>query len=123
MSTSRSSFYERVWHVVAKIPVGRVATYGDIAEYVGTRAAARTVGWAMNAAVGSDLPCHRVVNRNGELTGARFFETPTVMEERLRSEEVAFDTDGSVVMDTHRWVPAEHLPPARDFLDDGLEDA
>jgi len=115
------SFYERVWQVVAEIPRGSVTTYGDIAEYVGTRAAARTVGWAMNAAVGSGLPCHRVVNRNGELTGARFFETPTVMEERLRAEDVRFLDDGSVDMDRHRWTPAEHLPPARDFLDDNLE--
>jgi len=117
------SFYERVWQVVAEIPRGSVTTYGDIAEYVGTRAAARTVGWAMNAAVGSGLPCHRVVNRNGELTGARFFETPTVMEERLRAEDVRFLDDGSVDMDRHRWTPTEHLPPARDFLNDGLESA
>jgi len=118
-----NSFYERVWQVVAEIPRGSVTTYGDIAEYVGTRAAARTVGWAMNAAVGSGLPCHRVVNRNGELTGARFFETPTVMEERLRSEDVRFHQDGSVDIDRHRWTPAENLPPARDFLDDNLESA
>jgi len=117
------SFYERVWQVVAEIPRGSVTTYGDIAEYVGTRAAARIVGWAMNAAVGSGLPCHRVVNRNGELTGARFFETPTVMEERLRAEDVRFLDDGSVDMDRHRWTPTEHLPPARDFLNDGLESA
>ncbi|HHP7236871.1 MGMT family protein [Longibacter sp.] len=117
------SFYERVWQVVAEIPRGSVTTYGDIAEYVGTRAAARTVGWAMNAAVGSGLPCHRVVNRNGELTGARFFETPTVMEERLRAEDVRFLDDGIVDMDRHRWTPTEHLPPARDFLNDGLESA
>jgi O-6-methylguanine DNA methyltransferase len=112
------SFYKLVWQVVAEIPVGRVATYGDIAEYVGTRAAARTVGWALNAAVGSGLPCHRVVNRNGQLTGARFFETPTVMEERLRSENVAFVDDDQIDLSAHRWVPMEELPPAHDFLDE-----
>ena len=63
----------------------------------------------MNAAVGTGLPCHRVVNRNGALTGKRHFETPTVMEERLRSEGVSFADDGSVVLDEHRWVPREEL--------------
>jgi methylated-DNA-protein-cysteine methyltransferase related protein len=113
---SVSSFYERVWQVLAEIPAGRVTTYGDIAEYVGTRAAARTVGWALNAAVGSGLPCHRVVNRHGALTGARFFETPDVMEERLRSEGVAFEEDGTVDLDAHLWFPRDELPPAHEFL-------
>ena len=52
----------------AQIPLGRVTPYGDIAEHLGRRGAARTVGWALNKAVGTDLPCHRVVNRNGRLT-------------------------------------------------------
>ena len=98
-------FYERVWAVVAQIPPGRVTTYGDIAEHLGRRGAARTVGWALNAAVGSGLPCHRVVNRFGALTGRRHFETPDVMEERLRSEGVAFTDEGHVDLDQHRWVP------------------
>jgi O-6-methylguanine DNA methyltransferase len=101
------SFYERVWAVVAQIPPGRVTTYGDIAQYLGRRGAARTVGWALNAAVGSGLPCHRVVNRNGALTGKRHFETPDVMEERLRSEGVTFTEEGQVDLEAHRWVPGE----------------
>ena len=98
-------FYERVWAVVAQIPPGRVTTYGDIAEHLGRRGAARTVGWALNAAIGSGLPCHRVVNRYGALTGRRHFETPDVMEERLRSEGVTFTEEGHVDLDRHRWVP------------------
>lgn len=100
-------FYERVWAVVAQIPPGRVTTYGDIAEHLGRRGAARTVGWALNAAIGSGLPCHRVVNRYGALTGRRHFETPDVMEERLRSEGVTFTEEGHVDLDQHRWVPAD----------------
>jgi len=103
--TTEKSFYERVWTVVAQIPSGRVTTYGDIAEYLGRRGAARTVGWALNAAVGSGLPCHRVVNRNGALTGKRHFETPDVMEERLRSEGVMFTDEDHVDLQQHRWVP------------------
>ena len=105
------SFYKRVWAVVERIPAGRVATYGDIAEYLGQRSAARTVGWALNAAAGTAIPCHRVVNRNGELTGKRFFETPTVMEERLRSEGVQFVDDEQIALDAHRWIPLYELPP------------
>lgn len=106
-ASSQESFFERVWALVSEIPPGRVATYGDIAEHLGRRSAARTVGWAMNAAVGTDVPCHRVVNRNGVLTGKRHFETPHVMEERLRSEGVTFTDDGRVDLETHRWVPGE----------------
>jgi O-6-methylguanine DNA methyltransferase len=104
-SDAPNDFYERVWAVVAQIPPGRVTTYGDIAEHLGRRGAARTVGWALNAAVGSGLPCHRVVNRYGALTGRRHFETPDVMEERLRSEGVTFTDEGHVDLDEHRWVP------------------
>jgi len=104
---SAESFYERVWAVVAQIPPGRVTTYGDVAQHLGRRGAARTVGWALNAAIGSDLPCHRVVNRYGALTGKRHFETPDVMEERLRSEGVTFTEEGHVDLDKHRWSPGE----------------
>lgn len=107
MSDSDSSFYDRVWDVVAQIPPGYVTTYGDIAEHLGRRGAARMVGWALNAAAGSGLPCHRVVNRYGALTGKRHFETPHVMEERLRSEGVTFTEDGHVDLEKHRWVPEE----------------
>ncbi len=109
MTDPDASFFERVWAVVGKIPPGRVTTYGDIAEYLGRRGAARTVGWALNEAVGTDVPCHRVVNRNGVLTGKRHFETPHVMEERLRSEGVTFTDDGRVALDAHRWVPRDEL--------------
>lgn len=106
-----NDFFARVWDVVRQIPPGRVSTYGDVAEAVGQRSAARTVGWALNAAVGTDVPCHRVVNRFGALTGKRHFETPHVMEERLRNEGVTFTDAGHVDLERHRWVP-EPLPPA-----------
>lgn len=114
-SSDEPGFFERVWAVVAEIPPGRVATYGDIAAHLGSRSAARTVGWALKAAAPTGasaspaLPCHRVVNRNGALTGKRHFEGPRVMEERLRSEGVTFTEDGHVDLDTHRWRPAAHL--------------
>jgi O-6-methylguanine DNA methyltransferase len=66
---SNQDFFVRVYKVVAKIPYGKVTTYGAIAEACGIKSSARTVGWAVNVAKESGLPCHRVVNRNGELTG------------------------------------------------------
>ena len=103
-------FFERVWAVVAEIPCGCVTTYGDIAEHLSARSAARTVGWALKAAAGTDrLPCHRVVNRHGALTGKRHFAGPRVMEERLRSEGVAFTEDGRVRLEEHRWRPQDQL--------------
>lgn len=102
---SRASFFERVWAVVAEIPFGRVTTYGHIAAHLGARGAARTVGWALNLAAAADLPAHRVVNRQGALTGRRHFAGPYVMEERLRSEGVAFTDDGRVDLARHLWDP------------------
>ena len=82
-----------------------MTTYGHIAEHLGVKSAARTVGWALKAAVGTGLPCHRVVNRFGALSGKRHFEGPDVMEDRLRSEGVTFDEEGCVVLEEHLWVP------------------
>ncbi len=98
-------FFDRVYKVVAKIPYGRVATYGDIAEVCGIRSAARTVGWALNGAKDSGLPCHRVVNRFGALTGKLHFGDPNLMEELLRSEGVEFDGDHCVRLDKYLWKP------------------
>jgi O-6-methylguanine DNA methyltransferase len=111
MPDDRQDFFERVWNVVAQIPPGKVTTYGDIAAHLGTRSAARSVGWALNAAIGSGLPCHRVVNRFGALTGKRHFEGPYVMEERLRSEGVTFTEDGHVDLAKHQWTPNKQGTP------------
>jgi methylated-DNA-protein-cysteine methyltransferase related protein len=104
------TFFDRVFEVVERIPYGRVTTYGHIAEHLGTRGAARTVGYALNAAAGTPLPCHRVVNRYGALTGKRHFEGPDVMEERLRSEGVTFDDTGCVRLEMHLWIPSVENP-------------
>jgi len=91
--------------VVARIPYGRVTTYGHIAEHLGVRSAARTVGWAMKAAKGAGLPCHRVVNRLGALSGKHNFEGPYVMEDRLRSEGIEFLDEDRVDLEKHLWTP------------------
>jgi methylated-DNA-protein-cysteine methyltransferase-like protein len=71
------------------------------------RSGARLVGWALNAVAHHDrldIPCHRVVNRLGELSGRMHFETPFVMRERLEAEGVTF-LDQSVDLSRHLWVP------------------
>ncbi len=100
----RDNFFQRVWDVVALIPPGRVTTYGHIAEYLSARSAARTVGWALQAAKGTALPCHRVVNRYGALSGARCWG-PGIMEDLLRSEGIHFDDEGCVDLKKHLWIP------------------
>lgn len=107
-------FYERVYDIVARIPEGRVTTYGAIARHLGTGGSARLVGWALNKTLSETLPgtpgsspmlpCHRVVNRNGELTGKTWFGGD-VMEHLLKSEGVNFDSQGRVNMDKHFWEP------------------
>jgi len=103
-----SDFYSRVYAVVRQIPWGRVTTYGHIARALGAPRASRGVGWALKAAASADplaLPCHRVVNREGRLTGRRHFATPTAMEERLRAEGVPFVEADRVDLDACRWLP------------------
>ena len=103
----KTDFFDRVYEVVAKIPKGKVTTYGAIAEVCGTKAAARTVGWALNGAKESGLPCHRVVNRFGALTGKVHFGDAFLMEELLRSEGVEFDDDNCVMMEKCLWIPTK----------------
>ncbi len=107
-----SDFFDRVWDVVERIPHGKVTTYGHIAEHLGVKSAARTVGWALNAAAETGLPCHRVVNRFGALSGQVHFGGPHIMEDLLRSEGVQFGEDGCVRMDLHLWIPGTPNAPA-----------
>ncbi len=103
---SSGCFFPEVWNIVAEIPRGRVTTYGLIARVLGSPGAARTVGWAMRAAPdGLDLPCHRVVNRRGELAPASAFGGPGVQRALLESEGVLFDDEGRIDMKQYLWVP------------------
>lgn len=96
---------EKIFNLVKQIPVGKVTTFGAIAEAIGMRSSARYVGWALNSTqLTGEVPAHRVVNRVGELTGKMHFPTPTYMREMLESEGVEFDGD-RVLMDKHFWIP------------------
>lgn len=107
----KDSFFESVYDVVRLIPKGRVTSFGAIAAYLGTRLSARMVGWAMNSAGSTfpPVPAHRVVNRNGMLTGRHHFATPTLMEDLLKSEGVKVKKDTVVDFDKLFWDPSSEL--------------
>lgn len=104
------SFFDDVYEVVKLIPKGRVTSYGAIANYLGTKMSARMVGWAMNAAhTQKRLPAHRVVNRNGLLTGKHHFETPNAMKERLQKDGIKVVKDQVQDFSSRFWDPRKEL--------------
>ena len=102
----KTSFFQKVYKVVKKIPHGKVTTYGAIAKYLGTPSSSRTVGWAMNACHNDQsIPAHRVVNRNGVLTGKNHFLGINLMEQLLNSEGIDVKDDKIVNFKNHFWNP------------------
>ncbi len=104
------TYYERVYEITNKIPVGSVPTYGAIADYL-TLGSARMVGWALNKSFSSgiEVAAHRVVNRKGELSGRHHFATPTLMAELLLQEGVEVQNDKVVNFKSLFWHPSELL--------------
>lgn len=104
-------FFSKVYEVVKLIPVGRVTSYGAIASFLGTKQSARMVGWAMNASHHSSsyVPAHRVVNRNGLLTGKHHFDTPTAMKDLLESEGVVVEDDQIADFQKYFWDPNKEI--------------
>ena len=101
----KENYFEDVYQVVRLIPEGRVTNYGAIAQYLGLRAGARMVGWAMNAAhTQADVPAHRVVNRNGMLTGKHHFGG-NQMQELLEKEGVIIKNDKVIDFEKLFWNP------------------
>lgn len=108
--SSNSNFFQEVYDVVRLIPEGRVTTYGAIAKFLGTKLSARMVGWALNCShTQADIPAHRVVNRNGMLTGKHFFATPTQMQELLEAEGIRVVNDQIQDFEKHLWNPIQEL--------------
>ncbi|MBQ6110643.1 MAG: methylated-DNA--[Alphaproteobacteria bacterium] len=95
------TFYEQVYEIVAKIPVGTVVTYGDIAKMLGRPRAARFVGYAMSASCETDdLPWHRVTFADGKLWDN---EWEQVQRNLLIAEGVGFTKDGHIDVKKYRW--------------------
>ena len=104
------SFYDQVYQVVRLIPGGRISSYGAIASYLGTKGSARMVGYAMNAAgtAHPPVPAHRVLNRNGLLTG-KFHFPENLMQELLENEGIIVENDQVKNFKKIFWDPAIEL--------------
>ncbi len=103
-----TSFFEKVYEVVRKIPYGRVTSYGAIAKHLGMPRSARMVGWAMNASHNDNsIPAHRVVNRNGLLTGKHHFQGSRLMQQLLENEGITVKDNQVVCFKELFWEPCE----------------
>ncbi len=104
-------FFERVYEVVKLVPAGRITTYGAIARYLGSPQSSRMVGWAMNQSHFSKdfIPAHRVVNRQGLLTGKHHFDGPDVMQELLQNEGIEIVNNQVKEFNKHFWDPSREL--------------
>lgn len=110
ISDQHTDFFQSVWDIVRLIPAGKVTTYGHIAKVLGTPKSSRMVGWAMNASHRfPDIPAHRVVNRNGLLTGKMHFSSPELMEQRLKTEGISVVNDQIQHFKEHLWDPYEYF--------------
>lgn len=108
--SSGKDFFTDVYDVVRLIPKGKVTSYGAIAKYLGAPRSSRMVGWAMNAAHSlPDIPAHRVVNRQGLLTGKMHFNPPEKMEQLLEQEGITVEKDQIVNFKYYFWDPSEAL--------------
>src|SRR6266496_5493944 len=102
------NFFELVFEVTRQIPKGRVTSYGAIAACLGTKLSARMVGWAMNGSgkIKPKVPAHRVVNRNGMLSGKHHFDNPDQMEMLLKKEGIKVKNDTVIDFEKLFWDPA-----------------
>ena len=105
------SFFAAVYDVVRKIPKGRVTTYGAIGAALGAKSSARMVGWAMNNAHGikPKIPAHRVINRQGLLTGKMHFADPDQMQQLLEKEGIQVKNNQVQDFEIKFWDPAKEL--------------
>lgn len=100
------SFYEAVYHLVRRIPRGRVITYGQIATILGCPRAARAVGYAMRASGRcNDVPWQRVINHRGRISARNEVERPLRQRLLLEAEGIVFDETGACDLAEYRWEP------------------
>lgn len=111
MKKETPDFYKLVYEVTKLIPYGRVTSYGAIAKYLGTTQSSRMVGYALNGShtSGEFIPAHRVVNRNGLLSGKHHFGGPDVMQQLLEGEGIEVENDKVVNFKKLFWDPAKEL--------------
>ena len=99
------SAYEKIWQTVARIPHGRVATYGQIARLAGLGKRARMVGYALHRTPEQcTIPWHRVINAQGRISFPRDSDQYRRQRDRLAAEDITFVGD-RVELDRYRWRP------------------
>lgn len=110
-SDKNTDFFEQVWQVVREVPPGRVTSYGAIAKALGAAKSSRLVGYAMNASHSAQIqvPAHRVVNRNGVLTGKHHFTDSSEMQNKLESEGIDVIDNQVQNFEELFWNPVEEL--------------
>jgi methylated-DNA-protein-cysteine methyltransferase-like protein len=108
---SKESIYDAIYDVVRCVPKGRVTSYGAVAAAIGAASGARVVGYAMNLSGGvkPKVPAHRVVNRNGMLSGKHHFSPPEKMQQLLEKEGIKVKDDIVVDFDSLFWDPMKEL--------------
>ena len=95
---------ERIYAAVRRIPRGRVATYGGIAELAGLEGHARQVGYALHdLPAGSDMPWHRVINAKGEISPRTRGDSHELQRMLLEAEGVELDLAGRIDLKRFRW--------------------
>ncbi|HRW63150.1 MAG TPA: MGMT family protein [Bacteroidales bacterium] len=104
-------FFDKVYAVVRQIPFGKVTSYGAIAKFLGSAQSSRMVGWAMNNSHTQEeyVPAHRVVNRNGLLTGKHHFGNTNTMKQLLENEGIKVENDKIIHFEKHFWDPLKEL--------------
>ena len=108
---SKENFFDLVLQTSKHIPFGRITTYGAIAKYIGSPQSSRVVGWVLNKSGNHKdfIPAHRVVNRNGLLTGKSHFGGSEIMRQLLESEGIHVIDDKIQNFNKHFWDPASEL--------------
>ncbi len=108
---SANDFFSRVYDITLLIPYGRITSYGAIARYLGSGRSARMVGWALNASHTRPefIPAHRVVNRNGLLTGKHHFGNSSTMQQLLENEGLIVEEDRIINFAEKFWDPSKEL--------------
>jgi len=106
-----NDFFSKVYEVTRLIPYGRITSYGAIARYIGSGRSARMVGWSLNASHSNPdfIPAHRVVNRNGLLTGKHHFGNSTTMVQLLQNEGIIIENDRIINFKEKFWDPGTEL--------------
>ena len=108
---AENDFFTRVYDITLLVPCGRVTSYGAIARYLGSGRSARMVGWALNVCHTRPefIPAHRVVNKNGLLSGKRHFGNSSTMQQLLENEGLIIEDDCIINFHERFWDPSKEL--------------